>query len=88
MGIMHRKGRFYMRTEHGEAELLYEIDKNTMSIFHTFVPDEDRRKGFAERLAFAAFDFAKRNNLKVKPDCPYIEHFLDMHREMREHTVK
>ncbi len=88
MKIEHSKDRFYTVTEHGTAELLYNLtDAGTMSIYHTFTPDEDRGQGIAERLATAAFEFAKGNNLKVRPDCPYIPHFLEKHREWQKYAV-
>lgn len=87
MRIVHSSGRFHMRVPHGEAELLYRTDKNIMSIFHTFVPEEDRGRGLAEKLAFAAFEYAIGKRLRVRPDCPYIEHFLEKHPEMRAHSV-
>ncbi|MCL5430168.1 MAG: N-acetyltransferase [Candidatus Marsarchaeota archaeon] len=84
MKILHSDGRFYMKTEHGEAELLYEIDGNVMSMYHTFVPDAERGNGIAEKLAYAAFEFAKKRNLKVSPDCTYVAHFVEEHEEMRK----
>ncbi len=88
MEVKHEQGRFYAKTEHGTAELLYsEVDKSTISIYHTFTPDEDRGHGIAEQLAVAAFEFAKKNGLKVRPDCPYIPHFLDKHNEWRKYAI-
>ena len=69
-------------TDGGEAELLYRIEGGVMSIYHTFVPESERGKGIAEKLAFAAFDMAKDKGLKVRPDCPYIKHFLEKHPEL------
>ena len=83
MEISHTGSRFYMKTPHGEAELLYRIDGNVMSIYHTFVPEEDRGKGLAEKLSLSAFEFAEKNKLKVSPDCPYIKHFIEKHKILR-----
>jgi hypothetical protein len=86
-GISRRDGRFSMKTKHGEAELLYKIDGNTISMYHTFTPDEDRGKGLAEKLALEAFRFAIEKHLFVKPDCPYIVHFLEAHPEYKKYSV-
>ncbi len=58
-----------------------------MSIYHTFVPDAERGKGIAEDLARTAFEFAKAEGLKVRPDCPYIVHFIEVHEEMKQYAV-
>ncbi len=84
--IVHVPGRFYIVTPSGEAELLYLIDKktNTISMYHTFVPTSERGRGIAELMAFAAFDFAKKNKLLVKPDCEYITYFVEKHKELKK----
>lgn len=88
MEIEHTDGRFFTKTGHGKAELLYKIENgNIMSIYHTFVPDEERGKGIAERLARSAFAFAKEKSFKVRPDCPYIVHFIEKHKEYRQYST-
>jgi len=87
MEIKHNEGRFYMETKHGDAELLYNIKGGIMSIYHTFVPEGERGEGIAEELAKAAFSFAIKNRLKVRPDCEYILHFLETHKEMRKYSA-
>jgi predicted GNAT family acetyltransferase len=76
--------RISISTPNGDAELLYKVNGNVMSIFHTFVPDAERGKGIAEKMAYAAFDLAKKKGLKIRPDCPYITHFLEKHSEFNE----
>lgn len=74
--ILNDGKRFYLETPSGAAELLYKVSGNSMSIYHTFVPEEERGKGLAEKLAKAAFEFARRKGMKVRPDCPYIPKFI------------
>ncbi|MDE1874122.1 MAG: N-acetyltransferase [Candidatus Micrarchaeota archaeon] len=84
MEIKHKDGRFSVKTEHGEAELLYkDIGNGVISAYHTFTPEEDRGQGVAERLALAVFEYAKEKGLKVRPDCPYLPRFLEKHREWK-----
>ena len=86
MKILRSRGRFYTKT--GGAELLYSItDDGIMSIYHTFVPEGQRGKGIAEKLAAAAFGFAESGGFRVRPDCPYILHFLEEHPEFRRLAV-
>ncbi len=88
MEIKHEPGRFFAKTQHGTAELLYsQVDAKTLSFYHTFTPDEDRGKGIAEELATAAFEYAKEKGFKVRPDCPYIPHFLEKHSEWKQYEA-
>lgn len=87
MRIKHTNGRFYTKTKHGEAELLYRKEGKVLLIYHTFVPDEDRHQGIAAGLAMAAFGFAIANRLMVRPDCPYIPYFLELHKELQKYVV-
>lgn len=87
MGIVHENERFFMVTPGGDAELLYKTEGKVMRIYHTFVPDSERGKGVAEKLAFAAFEFAKEQELKIRPDCPYILKFLEKHSELKVFSI-
>ncbi|MDE1761736.1 MAG: N-acetyltransferase [Candidatus Micrarchaeota archaeon] len=88
MKIENDGTRFYTKTEHGEAELSYRVIGEVISMYHTFTPDRDRGKGIAEKLADEAFAFAIKNNLKVRPDCSYIRHYLEVHSGMRKYAVQ
>ncbi len=88
MSVINKQaGRMSLKTEHGEAELLYRIRGKVMVIYHTFMPVEDRGYGKAAKLAKEAFAFAKKNGLKVRPDCPYIGHFVEEHKEYAAELV-
>lgn len=86
LDIKQDNGRFFIITNSGEAELLYELDKKNkiMSIYHTFVPDAERGKGIAEALAFKAFELAKETKFLIRPDCEYIQHFILKHKELEK----
>ncbi len=86
MEIKHGDSRFFVKTSHGDAEVLYRIEGKVMGIYHTFTPPEERGKGLAEKLTVVAFEFAKKNGLKVRPDCPYTEHFVETHKEWQEYS--
>ena len=85
MEIKHIEGKFYAETPHGDAFLLYKREGKIISIYETFTPEEERGKGIAEQLATAAFKFAKESSLKIKPDCPYILHFVSKHEELAKY---
>ncbi len=69
------EGRFYIKTEHGDAELLFRIEGNKMTIYKTFTPVEERHKGLAKSLVEFAYEFAKRNNYIVIDECEFAASF-------------
>jgi predicted GNAT family acetyltransferase len=83
----HQEGMFFILTPHGRAELRYDKEGSVMRMYHTFTPEEERGKGVASSLALAAFTFAKEHEMKVQPDCEYLDHFLQKHPEWRELCV-
>lgn len=85
--VNRSKDRFYITTNSGDAELLYEVSDNVMSIYHTFVPETERGKGIAETITMAAFKYAIKNGFKIKPDCTYARHFLVAHKEMEKYAL-
>jgi predicted GNAT family acetyltransferase len=74
--VIRGDGRLYIKRPTGEAELLYRIEGSIMSIYRTYVPEPERGKGLAEKLALEAFAMAESLGLKVRPDCSYIRHFV------------
>ena len=65
--------RFYIPLEGGgEALLQYRRQADTLDFYHTYVPEESREKGLAEKVVEAGFLYAKEQGLKVIPTCPYI----------------
>jgi len=48
---------------------------------HTEVPQPLEGQGVAAKLARVALDFARANNLRVVPLCPYVSSFIRKHPE-------
>jgi predicted GNAT family acetyltransferase len=64
--------RFTILLEGSEAVLQYRRSGKEIDLCSTFVPEELRGQGLAERLAKAAFEYAKSQHLAVRPSCSYI----------------
>lgn len=80
--IHHKPGEFFTVINGKKAVLDYTVKGGRMDLFHTFTDIELRGQGIAEKLAQAAFEFAKKNNLRVVPTCDYVrDYFLKKHRE-------
>ncbi|MBA3562645.1 MAG: N-acetyltransferase [Gammaproteobacteria bacterium] len=75
MKIEHdeKRRRFVAQIEGGEAVLDYDrVADDTLDYKHTFVPPENRGRGIAGRLVRHALDYARDNDLKVIPTCPFV----------------
>jgi predicted GNAT family acetyltransferase len=79
------KDRFVARLDAGEAELTYlERNGRVLDLVHTFVPEEARGQGVAEDLVEFAFDYARKNDYRIKASCPYVRRWLEGHPEKHE----
>lgn len=89
MQIQHdehgRKGAFFI-DEDGEwiAELSYIKNETTMTIDHTEVDDKLRGEGIGEDMVKAAVAYARENNLKVNPVCPYAKKVIERTPELQD----
>ena len=58
---------------HREAEMVYKMNTaETMTIVHTQVSDTLKGKSVGMQLVRAGVDYARQNNLKVIPECPFV----------------
>jgi predicted GNAT family acetyltransferase len=86
MNVIHDKNenKFYITVDNSECKLLYKIKDGHMDIYETFVPPAHRGGGMAEELVREAMEYARENNLKVKPTCPYIKVFFRKYSQYRD----
>ncbi len=68
----HQEKRFFVRVDGKEAFLSYRKQGDVLDFHYTFVPPELRGKNLAEEVVKAGFEYARANNLKVIPSCPYV----------------
>lgn len=84
----YNRGRYWMETNAGEAELVYSLGANdSMIINSTFVPIDARGGGVALALVKRAVEDAKATGRKVDPVCPFVDRVFDRHPEWRELRV-
>ena len=76
-------GEFFIEIKGKKALLDYTLNGKKMDIFHTFTDPELRGQGLAEQLTQAAFEYARKNGLKIIPTCDYVrDSFLKKHPEL------
>jgi predicted GNAT family acetyltransferase len=78
------KNKFFTFVEGHEVYLDFTIEGNVIDFQHTYTPRELRGKGLAAIVVRFAFEYAKENNLKVIPSCPYIHTFLEKNEQYKE----
>jgi predicted GNAT family acetyltransferase len=62
------------------AELAYALPApGVIDFTHTFVPEEDRGQGQADELARTGLAYARKEHLKVRTSCEFMESFVQRH---------
>lgn len=83
MEIIHKqfenKGAFVAQSEGKKAgEMTYsKAGEKLIIIDHTEVDESFGGQGVGKKMVFAAVDFARENNLKVLPLCPFAKATFD-----------
>lgn len=66
-------GAFRLMVEEKEiGEMVISIKDSELTVYHTEVKPEGEGKGYAKKLLDAMVAYARENNLKVIPLCPYV----------------
>lgn len=81
-----KKGRFVIYDENEEAgEMTFTwAGKEKFIIDHTEVDDKFGGKGYAKQLVMAGVDYARENDIKIIPLCPYAKMRFDRDRSLRD----
>ncbi|GGI93181.1 GNAT family N-acetyltransferase [Legionella impletisoli] len=81
--------RFYVEVDNKQSELKYKkINEETLDYFTTFVPEEQRGQGIAADITEFALQYAKDNQLKVRPSCPFVKSYVKDHADYQDLVVK
>lgn len=61
--------------------LVYRVKKGLLALIHTEVEDRYEGRGLGGRLARFALDQARERGLAVLPFCPFVNSWMQRHRE-------
>ena len=89
--IKHAERKFYIGDHEDEtlAEITYvEVGSNQLIIDHTGVSDALRGEGIAGKLVRHVVDFARKENKKVIPLCPFAKGYIEKHPELQDVVKK
>ena len=76
--------RFEVHAPEGVAHLAYDLSDGRLVLIHTEVPSNLEGRGIGGQLVQAAVAFAKQEQLKVVPLCPFARTYLRRHPELAE----
>lgn len=76
--VVHNEteSRFEVKLEDDSGILLYEMVDDVMDILSVQVPPAHRKRGIGSAIAKAALDYARDNDLRVIPTCPFVQSFI------------
>lgn len=73
--------RFEIVVDGRNASLEYHRGRDFLTLVHTEVPAELEGRGIGGKLAKAGLEFARAENLKVVPSCPFVAAYIRRHPE-------
>ena len=73
--------RFELHVDGHAAVEVFERFPGGIAYLHTIVPKALEGRGFGSRLVRHILDYAVQNQLKVRPDCPFVKAYIDKHSE-------
>jgi uncharacterized protein len=73
--------RFELVVNGRTAHLDYQLDGDRIRLVHIEVPPEIQGHHYSEILARAGLEYARREQLRVVPICPFVRTFLSHHPE-------
>ena len=73
--------RLELEVEGSIAFIEYKLSGDTLFLIHTEVPPALKGKGAASAIVQKALQYAKDNNYKIVPICPFVQSYLKRHTE-------
>lgn len=78
------KSRFEYHDDGHVAIAAYQLKPDVIVLTHTEVPKELGGRGIGNKLAIFALEYARANDLRVIPLCPFMASFIEKHPEYKE----
>lgn len=73
--------RLELDIEGSTAFIDYKLSGSTLFLVHTEVPKELEGKGVGGAIVQKALQYAKDNQYKIVPICPFVQAYLERHKE-------
>lgn len=69
------------------AQIVFEINEGILTIISTDVSASLQGQGIGQKLVAYAVEYARKNNLKIFPVCPYAKKQFEKHPEFNDVRV-
>jgi len=79
--------RLELEVEGSIAFIKYKLDGDMLFLIHTEVPPALEGKGAGSAIVQKALQYAKDNNFKIVPICPFVQSYLKRHKEWNDIIV-
>ena len=76
--------RLELELEGGVAFIEYKLSQDKLFLIHTEVPAALEGKGVASAIVQKALQYARDNNCKIVPICPFVQSYLKRHKEWND----
>jgi len=76
--------RLELDVEGNIAFIEYKLDGDMLFLIHTEVPPALEGKGAGSAIVQKALQYAKDNNYKIVPFCPFVQSYLKRHKEWND----
>ncbi len=73
-----------LEVEGSVAFIEFKLSHGKLFLIHTEVPHELEGKGAGSAIVQKALQFAKDNNYKIIPICPFVQRYLAKHKEWND----
>ncbi|WP_027956835.1 GNAT family N-acetyltransferase [Halobacillus kuroshimensis] len=76
--IHEDKGRLYMgEKQDPAAELVFDVEDDTMIILSTHVDPDEREQGLGRELVDEAVNYARKHKLMIDPVCSFAHNVIE-----------
>jgi predicted GNAT family acetyltransferase len=76
--------RLELEVEGSIAFIEYKLDHDRLFLIHTEVPAALEGKGAGSAIVQKALQYAKDNDYKIVPFCPFVQSYLKRHKEWND----
>ena len=73
--------RFELHVNGHTAVEVFERFPGGIAYLHTMVPKALEGRGVGSKLVRHIFEYAVQNQIKARPDCPFVKAYIDKHPE-------
>ena len=84
MTLNEPEHRFELIVDGHMAYEVFERFDGGIAYLHTIVPKALEGRGVGSALVRQLMDYARREHLRVRPDCPFVKAWLDKHPEYQD----